>query len=327
MPLISVIVPVYNVEKYLGKCLDSILDQTFEDFEIILVEDCSTDNSKKICGEYAGRDGRIRCIYQEKNGGLGKARNTGIVNARGKYLMFVDSDDYIDSRMLEVLYENITQSGADVASCGLYNVFQQKKIPAYGKIERFLCHAQEGFRLLLLGEKIPGSACNKLYRSWVFQKVRFPEGVFYEDVAFHTALMQLIRDIYVDTTPLYYYVHRQNSITTQKFDARAMVFIRAYEEVLKVVRENYPSILPEAEFKLTWAYFSILDRMIGEEAYQKIKEFPKVRSFLKRNTIRILRSPYFHTSRKLGAAVLLLNVRLYRRIIFWNDRKNKSIVS
>lgn len=327
MPLISVIVPVYNVEKYLGKCLDSILDQTFEDFEIILVEDCSTDNSKKICGEYAGRDGRIRCIYQEKNGGLGKARNTGIVNARGKYLMFVDSDDYIDSRMLEVLYENITQNGADVASCGVYHVFQQRKIPQYDKIEKFLCSAEEAFGLLLLGDKIPGTAWNKLYRVELFETLRFPEGIFYEDIQFHTDLMQMIDRFYVDTTPLYYYLHRSGSITTMKFDSRAMTYIYAYEDTLKVIEQKYPAIIPQARFKLTWAYFCIFDRMLQQDDFKKIKEYHKVKTFLKRNFLRILMSPYFSRARKMGALALFLNVEAYRYLTAMNDKKNKGVVS
>ncbi len=326
MPLISVIVPVYNVEKYLEKCLDSILSQTFRDFEVILIDDGSGDGSGEICRRYAQEDKRVRYVRQE-NGGAGQARNYGVNLAQGKYIAFVDSDDYIDARMLEVLYENITRSGADVASCGVYNVFQQKQTPQYDRIETFLAPAEEAFGLLLLGEKIPGSPCNKLYCSWIFQKVRFPVGIFYEDVVFHTELMQEIKNVCVDTTPLYYYVHRQNSITTQKFDSRAMMFIHTYEETLKVVRDKYPSILPQAEFKLTWAYFAILDRMLQEEDYRKIREFPKVRTFLKRNTFRILRSPYFHKARKIGAAALLLNVRLYRWMIRMNERKNKSIFS
>lgn len=324
MSLISVIVPVYNVESYLERCLDSILGQTFRDLEVILVDDGSEDRSGEICRSYARKDARIRYVRQE-NGGLGRARNRGIQMAEGEFILFVDSDDYIDRRMAEILLDNLTSSGADVASCGVYNVFVQKTTPQYDKIEKFLSPREEAFGLLLLGDKIPGSACNKLYRSWIFREVQFPEGVFYEDVGFHTRLMQVIRNIYVDTTPLYYYVHREDSITTRKFDSRAMMFITAYEETLKVVREKDPAVLPQAEFKLTWAYFSILDRMLQEEEYRKIPEYPRVLRFLKRNTVRIIRSPYFHRARKAGAAALLVNVRLYRQMIRMNERKNKGI--
>ena len=327
MPTVSVIVPVYNVEKYLKKCVDSILGQTFRDIEVILVEDCSTDRSREICREYERMDTRICCVYQAENGGLGRARNTGIRVAHGEYLMFVDSDDYIDRVMVEQLYNNICASGADVASCGVYNVFQQKKVPQYDKIEKFLCPAEEAFGLLLVGEKIPGSSCNKLYRAKLFQKLKFPEGILYEDVKFHTDLMQIIDNIYVDTTPLYYYIHRSKSITTQKFDSRAMMFIYAYEDTLRIVESKYPSVLPQARFKLTWAYFSILDRMLQQDDYRKIKEFRKVKTYLKRNVVRILRNSYFNRARKIGAFVLFLNTRAYRFLIRMNDKKNKSIIS
>ncbi|MBA1325633.1 glycosyltransferase [Enterococcus faecium] len=119
----SIIVPVYKVEKYLRKCVDSILAQTFTDFEVILVDDGSPDNSGKICDEYAEKDNRVRVIHKE-NGGLSSARNAGIDVARGKYLGFVDSDDYIDEDMYEILYENLKIHDADISSVEL--------IPFYG---------------------------------------------------------------------------------------------------------------------------------------------------------------------------------------------------
>lgn len=327
MPTISVIIPVYNVEKYLRKCLDSVLGQTFEDIEVLLVDDCSTDGSREICREYAKKDSRVRCLFQEANSGPGRTRNIGIEQAQGRYIMFTDGDDYIDTGMVGQLYQNIESSGADVASCGIYNVFRQRKVPQYDKIEKFLCPTEEAFGLLLLGEKIPGSPCTKLYRAKIFEDLRFPEGILYEDVKFHTELMQKIKNIYVDTTPLYYYIHRSNSITTQRFDSRAMMFIYAYEDALRVVKKKYPSAVPQAEFKLTWAYFSIMDRMLTQEDYREIPEFKKVKTYLKRNTFRILKSPYFNRARKIGAFALFLNIRLYRALIRLNDRKNNSIIS
>lgn len=324
MAEISVIVPVYNVEKYLRKCLDSILSQTFQDFELILINDGSADASGEICREYAAEDERVR-FFDQENGGLGYTRNRGIEQAGGRYILFVDSDDYIAGNMLELLYGHVTQSGADMATCGVYNVFRQACIPQYEKIEQFECSGEEAFGLILVGEKIPGSSCNKLIRADILEGIRFPEGVPYEDVAFHTELMQKVKHVYVDTTPLYYYVHRENSITTKKFDSAAMNFIYAYEEALRVVQKKYPALLTEARFKLFWAYFALLDRMLREDGYRKIPEYPKVKTYLKRNVIRILRNPYFHLSRKAGAAVLFLNVRLYRKMIMEHDRRSRDI--
>ena len=125
MELVSVIVPVYNVEKYLKKCVDSILSQSYQNIEVILINDGSLDGSGEICEAYAKKDERIKYITQN-NSGLGKTRNRGIEEASGKYLLFVDSDDYIENTMIEKLYHNITESHADVASCGIYNVYRQK---------------------------------------------------------------------------------------------------------------------------------------------------------------------------------------------------------
>ena len=139
---VSVVIPNYNGMAYLDGVLSSLECQTFRDFEVILIDDGSGDGSGEICRRYAQEDKRVRYVRRE-NGGLGKARNLGISFARGRYIAFVDSDDYIDARMLEVLYENITRSGADVASCGVYNVFQQKQTPQYDRAETFLAPAEE----------------------------------------------------------------------------------------------------------------------------------------------------------------------------------------
>ena len=326
MELVSVIVPVYNVEKYLKKCVDSILSQSYQNIEVILINDGSLDGSGEICEAYAKKDERIKYITQN-NSGLGKTRNRGIEEASGKYLLFVDSDDYIENTMIEKLYHNITESHADVASCGVYNVYRQKCIPQCEKEEKFLCDVEKAFGLLLVGEKIPGSSCNKLYRSELLDKVKFPEGVLYEDVKFHLDLMQIIQSVHVDTTPLYYYVHREESITTKKFDSSAMSFIYFYEETLKVVQQKYPSVITQARFKLFWAYFALLDGIIQQDDYQKIPEYCKIVRYLKRNTIRILKNPYFRKGRKVGALMLLINVRLYKLLVEMNEKKNKGIAS
>ncbi len=175
MSLISVIVPVYNVENYLERCLDSILGQTFRDLEVILVDDGSEDRKRrdlqKLCPQ---RRKDPVCPPGERRAWQGQ--EPGIQMAEGEFILFVDSDDYIDRRMAEILLDNLTSSGADVASCGVYNVFVQKTTPQYDKIEKFLSPREEAFGLLLLGDKIPGSACNKLYRSWILPGSAVPGG-------------------------------------------------------------------------------------------------------------------------------------------------------
>ena len=121
MPKISVIVPVYKVEKYIHKCVDSILNQTFSDIEVILVDDGTPDRCGEICDAYGEQDSRVKVIHKE-NGGLSDARNAGMPHASGEYIIFIDSDDYIESDMLEYMYTRLTEAGADMATCGLYFV-------------------------------------------------------------------------------------------------------------------------------------------------------------------------------------------------------------
>ena len=127
MILVSIIVPVYNVEKYLERCLDSLINQTLKDIEIILVDDGSTDDSGNICDKYAKKDKRIKVIHKE-NGGLSDARNIGLSIANGRYLQFVDSDDFIHKQMIEILYNTIINNNADISICDFDKVYENTKI-------------------------------------------------------------------------------------------------------------------------------------------------------------------------------------------------------
>ena len=149
---ISIIVPVYKVEKYLKKCVDSILAQTFTDFELILVDDGSPDDSGKICEEYAEKDARVRVLHKE-NGGLSSARNAGIEVAKGKYLGFIDSDDYIAEDMYELLYNTIIKEDADLSICGIYDVYEGKAPIVKPTIEKVVS-AEEALLLILQGNII-----------------------------------------------------------------------------------------------------------------------------------------------------------------------------
>ena len=175
MAEVSIIVPVYQVEKYIRQCIDSILAQTFTDFELILVDDGSKDNSGKICDEYAEKDKRIRVIHKE-NGGLSDARNKGLDNAAGKYFMFVDGDDYIAPNMAECLHNSILKADADIAACNYRYIFEsdgKKDFTTENKAE--VLNANEIF-YNRKNERNYGFwtvAWNKLYKAETFKKERF----------------------------------------------------------------------------------------------------------------------------------------------------------
>ena len=211
--MVSVIVPVYNVERYLRKCIESILNQTYQDLEVILVDDGSKDCSGNICDEYAAKDARIRVIHKE-NGGLSDARNCGIDVAKGEYLLFVDSDDFIHSQMLEVLYDAMQDIGADISVCNFLNVpegqdLQQETIT---DPSRHIYREQEKLAQLYVNNLVTVVAWNKLYSRRLFQTLRYPKGRLHEDeFVIHRLLFEARSVVYVDVV-LYYYVQRQNSI-------------------------------------------------------------------------------------------------------------------
>ena len=225
MPEVSVIVPVYNVEPYLRRCIDSLINQTLENIEIILVDDGSTDGCETICDEYADNDSRIRVIHQE-NRGLSEARNVGIDKARADYLMFVDSDDWVEPKFCELPLTMAKKQQADIVMFQ-FRLFQD------GKPEKQRCHfIDKGIKtqaeaLELIQGAFGMAAWNKLYHRNLFRRNRYPKGKNYEDVFLTPVLVHEAKRIVYTSTVLYNYEKRPGSITTvlsaknaqDKFDA------------------------------------------------------------------------------------------------------------
>ena len=165
---ISVIVPVYNVEQYLERCVESIINQTYKNLEIILVDDGSTDNSGKLCDELAKKDNRIKVIHKE-NGGLSDARNRGIEEAAANIVGFIDSDDYIDKDMYEVLFENLKKTGANLSMCGHYDVFNGIIPNQVENIEVKLLSPSQAIKMVMEAKILSVTAVNKLYKKDLFR--------------------------------------------------------------------------------------------------------------------------------------------------------------
>jgi len=180
-PKISVVVPVYKVEPYLRKCLDSIVNQTYQNLQIILVDDGSPDNCGAICDKYAERDRRVEVIHQ-KNGGLSAARNAGLAIAKGDYIGFVDSDDWIELDMYEYMVTNILHYQADIAVCGRVERYKKYSVPrACAEVK--VLDTEQALELLLRDNEVQNCVWDKLWRRTLFDNVRFPEGRTFEDIA------------------------------------------------------------------------------------------------------------------------------------------------
>ena len=311
---ISVIVPVYNVEQYLERCVDSIINQTYTNLEIILVNDGSTDNSGKLCDELAKKDERIRVIHKE-NGGLSDARNRGIDESESDLVGFIDSDDYIDNDMYEVLLRNLNDTDADLSMCALYDVYNNTPEEQVTNKEIWELSSEQAIKMVMEAKILSVTAVNKLYRKSLFTDLKFEVGKIAEDAFIMIKLLDKCEKIVATNEKKYYYVHRENSITTQKFSTKFLNVIEAYEQNSNIILEKYPKLKGVAQTRMNWAYFYVLDRLLLDGNYNDKELENKLISYLKNHRKDILNDPLFTKGRKIGLIALLLNRNLYRKLI------------
>lgn len=243
---ISIIVPIYKVEKYIKRCVDSILNQTFNDFELILVNDGSPDNCGQICDNYAILDNRVKVIHK-KNGGLADARNAGLDLAEGEYIGFVDADDYVEDDMYEKLVNMCIKKNADISVCGRYDVNESSISTRFQLDHVEVWNSEEATVNLLTWNNIDSSACDKLYNKRIFNDIRFPLGRYNEDIFVMTDLLNKANKIVHIGECKYYYCHRQDSITTESFNEKSLDMVEASEKVLINVSILYPTLKKQAE--------------------------------------------------------------------------------
>lgn len=312
--LVSVIVPVYNVEEYLGRCVDSILEQTYRNLEVILVDDGAKDTSGSICDAYAQRDPRVQVIHKE-NGGLSSARNAGIDIAQGAYLKFVDSDDWLEPDAVEVLLSQALAAGVELVVGGRWDVSAKT-----GKKEKGLCPRQQevvsGAELvsrIFRWDHCDSSACDKLFHSRLFREVRFPLGVVCEDVpVMYRIALDAGRAALTDK-PLYNYFHRSGSISYTGISEKSFHFSRHTAQILPYIQKNYPNLLPEARYlRVRSLVYSLQSAdLAAPEERERFREVcRKERQALRKHIGFLLRSPFF--TRRERVTDLLLAFDLYR---------------
>jgi len=271
-PRLSIIVAVYNIEKWLPKCVDSLLEQTYKDFQLILVDDGSSDGSAKICDYYAKQDGRIEVIRQ-KNGGLSKARNSGIEFANGEFLCFVDGDDFCEKDMLQIAMENFSED-VDIVAFGFY--INSKRIAAKRnwRSENF----NEALNLYIAGE-LNVSAWGKIYRKCVFKNIRFLEGKLFEDMWIFPKIAE--NRILVLNKALYHYVQRKDSITSTKFRPQYMDFLESLS-----TWQNGEKLIHAVKLRVAWNLLLFM-----ENEYDKDENRPYTELLI--NILRKERKSFF----------------------------------
>ena len=244
MAEISVIVPVYNVQKYLRKCLNSLVKQTFKDIEIIAVNDGSTDDSEEILKEYAEKYDNFS-YYNKENGGLSDARNFGLKHANGRYVAFVDSDDYVDRTMYEKMYNKALENNYDYVECDFYWVYPNKN-----RLDRGIRYKNKN-EMLLYGRVV---AWNKLIKKDVITEL-FPKGLYFEDIEFFYKLIPNINDFAFVDEPLVYYVQRENSQSKEQSYKTAQIF-NIFDNVFDYYRKH--KIYDKYRRELEYSYSRIL---------------------------------------------------------------------
>ncbi|MDO5720252.1 MAG: glycosyltransferase family 2 protein [Actinomycetaceae bacterium] len=312
-PVITFVVPVYNTERYLDRCVESLLAQTIEDFEIILVNDGATDSSPIICERWRLRDRRIRVITQ-KNGGLSAARNTGVEHARGNFIGFIDSDDYVKAQFAEVALTNFDDNDdqIDLVALGILDRYPDKESVST-PFRKGCVPYEEFFRLALIGQ-VPGSVCNRVFRRSALTTVRFRPGRYYEDMFFTGDCVGQIRKACFDLEPLYIYDHRPGSITTGHFSPGALDCIHSAESCVKIAESMSKDVKVAARFRATWSRYNVLDRMLQSDTgndirYRELKQ--AIIRDLRGRTKEVIASPNFSSGRKLAAVALLFSERAY----------------
>ena len=247
--MVSVIVPVYNVEIYLNKCIESIINQTYKNIEIILVDDGSTDHSGVICDKYAKRDSRIRVLHKE-NGGLSDARNKGIDISNGEYLSFIDSDDWIELDMIEKMYNNAIDNSADISICRFEFVHSRQAIINNFSDKITVYEGKDSILAMYKYLVFASHACNKLYKKELFKELRYPVGKLYEDQFITYKLIWNSKKIVCTESKYYYYYMRNDSIVNKKFDERDLHVLYATEEAAEYFKDRFKEVVPYVYY--TW---------------------------------------------------------------------------
>lgn len=321
-PLISIIVPVYKVEQYIRKCVDSIRNQTYTNLEIILVDDGSPDGSGKICDEYAEKDARVKVVHK-KNGGLSSARNAGLEISKGEYIGFVDSDDYIKSTMYEQLFHLLKSEKTKLAVCAMIYVFENGKQyckPRLGKNCTY--DFQHAIIEMNMHRYFDMGACSKLYHRSLFENLRFPVGKQSEDFYIMYILFDRAKRISYLDIPCYYYFQRENSITRNSAINHDHEY--AAREQMRYLDEKYPELKVVGHISYASAALTVYDLYLKNQVPCPKEQLKHFGDIVENNKVYLKRADYLSNSKKFQFLLFNKSPALYR-IIFKIYRKLKRV--
>ncbi len=316
--LISVIVPVYKVEEYLERCIESLLTQTYSNLEIILINDGSPDTCPKICDDYAIKDNRVIVIHQE-NGGLSSARNAGLNIFKGEYIMFVDSDDFISENIVCELLQDITENDADMSMCSFLKFNDQEEISMACKTKKLsILNNLEATSLLLLADHEICVSWGKLYKSYLFENLEYDVGKFAEDMFLIYKVFHKAKKIVLDERQFYYYSQEGLSLTRSEFNYKKLDMVDAALEWHHFVKLHYPELIEKSKIKYltimvnTCTLLSTKTDSYGKNIYLKYT------NEIIQNYFVYINSNFSRINDKIKATLIVL--RIYKYVVILKNK-------
>lgn len=324
MAKVSVIVPIYNVEQYLAKCIDSLLNQTLEDIEIILVDDGATDSSPKICDTYALKDNRIKVIHKS-NGGLSDARNVGLEVTKGEYIAFLDSDDWVEPNFYEYLYKLIKREQADIAQCDYIEAYSHDAKIDFNEIIKENVHTGIEALYLLHGEEYVKTVVvwNKIYKRKLFKSIRFPKGKIHEDEATTYKVLHQASKVVNSNLPMVYYRQREGSIMAEGFNDKRLYVLEAWREKRDYFEQhNLKELAQHTEYNLCSTLKGFYVQAQQSELANKKEILKQLKKDMKQNYIRCIQNPLITNRGKMTLSLCLLNGQVFCKMYSAYVNKN-----
>lgn len=304
-PLISVIVPVYKTEQYLDRCVESIVNQTYQNLEIILVDDGSPDNCPQMCDDWAKKDERIKVIHLE-NGGVANARNQGLKIANGEYIGFVDGDDWIEDRMYEILQNNMVDNDADISVCG-YQINVENDVAAnIRQVSQF-----DSLKQICTGDYKYGVLWNKLYKSSVVQNHEMPNLVCCEDLVFNYYVFKNAKTVIECDSKLYHYFQNKDSTVHSEFKIGAFDAIKSKEIILS--EEENTALKEYAVRGLVSSCFVVISGVVNSGKF--VNQYDNIRRSILKYKIVILKSDMYSLKEKAKTIILWMSSKFYNKMI------------
>lgn len=325
-PLISVIIPIYNVEKYLKRCLESVVNQDYKNLEIILINDGSTDNSLEIATTYKSKDKRIK-IFSQINQGLSAARNSGLDKATGDYITFIDSDDYVSKDYVSYLFNLIKKNNfrSSFAIASLMDVFETsgRKIST-GNNKEYTWTGKQCIEKMCYQDLVDTCAYAKLGTRELYKNFRFPVGKVFEDIGSTYQLFEESPTVECGFKPIYFYNIRRNSITTDNFSKRKLDLLEMTDKMAADVIKHYPDLEPATIRRQVYARFSTLNQTLNAENTSQMCELRKnLISYIKKNKKNVLSNPNIPKRDRIAYKSLKLGLPFYKLTWLVYSKLNK----